>query len=211
MKKYLVGADPFPPYQFYNAMGVLEGSDYSHVEEIINKMGATAEFILDDWSRIEKKLIDKEIDMAFQVQKTQEREKLYYFSNVFRNAVTTIISRTDEDMKFVEEIDLFDKKLAVIKGYKYGEVIDLLPERIKVYCNDQQEQVEFVMQNKADFAVVDLGVFEYQALKRNFKGVKILRHLDFSRPLYVVFNNPSIRDEFNRYLRNNLTRETREF
>ncbi|MFK9094198.1 substrate-binding periplasmic protein [Bacillus salipaludis] len=200
MKKYLVGADPFPPYQFYNEMGVLEGSDYRQVEEIINKMGATAEYVLDDWSRIEKKLIDKEIDIAFQVQKTPEREKLYYFSNLFRNAITTIISFTDEDIKSVEEIALLGKKLAVIKGYKYGDVIDLLPERIKVFCNDQEEHVEFIVQNKDDYAVVDLGVFEYQAQERDFKGVKILRHLDFSRPLYVVFNNPSIRDEFNRYL-----------
>lgn len=200
MKKYLVGADPFPPYQFYNEIGVLEGSDYRHVDGIITKMGAMTEYILDDWSKIEKKLIDREIDMAFQVQKTPEREKLYYFSTLFRNAITTIISFTDEVIKSVEDIDLLDKKLAVIKGYKYGDVIDLLPERIKVYCNNQQEQVEFVQKNKVDYAVVDLGVFEYQAQKRDFEGIKILRHLDFSRPLYVVFNNPSIRDEFNRFL-----------
>lgn len=200
MKKCLVGADPFPPYQFYNGLGVLEGSDYRVVNEIINKMGATAEYILDDWSKIEKKLIHKEIDMAFQVQKTPEREKLYYFSTLFRNAITTIISHVDEDITSIEDIALLDKKLAVIKGYKYGDVIDLLPERIKVFCHDQEEQVEFIMQNKADYAVVDLGVFEYQAQEKEFKDVKILRHLDFSRPLYVVFNNPLLRDEFNRYL-----------
>jgi ABC-type amino acid transport substrate-binding protein len=200
MKKYLVGADPFPPYQFYNEIGVLGGSDYRHVEEIITKTGASAEYILDDWSKIQKKLINKEIDIAFQVQKTPEREKLYYFSTLFRYAITTIISLTDEDIKSVEEIVLLDKKLAVIKGYKYGDVIDLLPERIKVFCNNQQEQVEFVQKNKVDYAVVDLGVFEYQAQKSNIEGIKILRHLDFSRPLYVVFNNPSIRDEFNRFL-----------
>ncbi|MEH7253940.1 transporter substrate-binding domain-containing protein [Neobacillus niacini] len=200
MKKYLVGADPFPPYQFYNEIGVLEGSDYRQVDEIINKMGAMTEYILDDWSKIEKKLIDREIDMAFQVQKTPEREKLYYFSNLFRTAITTIISCTDEDIKSVEEIDLLNKKLAVIKGYKYGDRIDLLPERIKVFCNDQQEQVELVQKNKVDYAVVDLGVFEYQSQKSDFKGIKLVRHLDFSRPLYVVFNNPSIRDEFNRFL-----------
>jgi ABC-type amino acid transport substrate-binding protein len=200
MKKYLVGADPFPPYQFYNEIGVLEGYDYRHVEEIITKMGAITEYILDDWSQIEKKLINKEIDIAFQVQKTPEREKLYYFSTLFRNAITTIISLKNEDIKSVEDIVLFDKKLAVIKGYKYGDVIDLLPERIKVFCNDQQEQVEFVQKGKVNYAVVDLGVFEYQAQKSNYEGIKILRHLDFSRPLYVVFNNPSIRDEFNRFL-----------
>lgn len=200
MKKYLVGADPFPPYQFYNEIGVLEGSDYRHVEEIITKTGAITEYILDDWSQIEKKLINKEIDIAFQVQKTPEREKLYYFSTLFRNAITTIISLTDEDIKSVEDMVLLDKKLAVIKGYKYGDIIDLLPERIKVFCNDQQEQVEFVQKGKVNYAVVDLGVFEYQAQKSNYKGIKLLRHLDFSRPLYVVFNNPLIRDEFNMFL-----------
>jgi ABC-type amino acid transport substrate-binding protein len=201
MKNYLVGADPFPPYQFYNELGVLEGSDYKRVTEIINKMGATADFILDEWSKIEKKLIDKEIDIAFQVQKTPEREKMYYFSNLFRNAITTIISSSDEDLKSIEEIKLVNKKLAVIRGYKYGDLIDQLPERLKVFCNDQLEQVEFVSQNKANFAVVDLGVFEYQIQDCDDKGIKILRHLDFTRPLYVVFNNPSVRDEFNQHLK----------
>lgn len=200
MKKYLVGADPFPPYQFYNEKEALEGSDYRQVDEIIDKLGATAEYILDDWSKIEQKLIDKEIDIAFQVQKTPEREKLYYYSNLFRNGITTIISLTDENIKSVEEIGILDKKLAVIEGYKYGDVIDMLPARIKIFCNNQQEQIEYVMNNRADYAVVDLGVFEYQAQEEDFKGVKTLRHLDFSRPLYVVFNDPSIRDEFNRYL-----------
>jgi ABC-type amino acid transport substrate-binding protein len=201
MKNYLVGADPFPPYQFYNELGVLEGSDYKRVTEIINKMGATADFVLDEWSKIEKKLIDKEIDIAFQVQKTPERDKIYYFSNLFRNAITTIISTSDEDLKSIEEIKLLNKKLAVIRGYKYGELIDQLPERLKVFCNDQLEQVEFVSQNKANFAVVDLGVFEYQIQDCDDNGIKILRHLDFTRPLYVVFNNPSVRDEFNQHLK----------
>jgi ABC-type amino acid transport substrate-binding protein len=201
MKNYLVGADPFPPYQFYNELGVLEGSDYKRVTEIINKMDATADFILDEWSKIEKKLIDKEIDIAFQVQKTPEREKMYYFSNLFRNAITTIVSSSDEDLKSIEEIKLVNKKLAVIRGYKYGDIIDQLPERLKVFCNDQLEQVEFVSQNKANFAVVDLGVFEYQIQDCDDKGIKILRHLDFTRPLYVVFNNPSVRDEFNQHLK----------
>jgi ABC-type amino acid transport substrate-binding protein len=200
MKKYLVGADPFPPYQFYNELEVLEGFDYKLVNEIINKMGATADFILDDWSKIEKKLVNKDIDIAFQVQKTPEREKIYYFSNLFRNAITTIISTSDEVLKSIEEINLLNKKLAVIRGYKYGDIIDQLPERLKVFCNDQLEQVEFVIQNKANFAVVDLGVFEYQIQDCEDKGIKIFRHLNFTRPLYVVFNNPSVRDEFNKYL-----------
>jgi ABC-type amino acid transport substrate-binding protein len=200
MKNYLVGADPFPPYQFYNELGVLEGLDYKLVKEIINKMGATADFILDDWSKIEKKLLDKEIDIAFQVQKTPEREKIYYFSNLFRNAITTIISTSNDDLKSIEEMKLLNKKLAVIRGYKYGDLIDQLPEELKVFCHDQLEQVEFVSQNKVNFAVVDLGVYEYQIQDRDDKGIKILRHLDFTRPLYVVFNNPSVRDEFNKYL-----------
>jgi hypothetical protein len=200
MKNYLVGADPFPPYQFYNELGVLEGLDYKLVKEIINKMGATADFILDDWSIIEKKLLDKEIDIAFQVQKTPEREKIYYFSNLFRNAITTIISTSNDDLQSIEEMKLLNTKLAVIRGYKYGDLIDQLPEELKVCCHDQLEQVEFVSQNKVNFAVVDLGVYEYQIQDRDDRGIKILRHLDFTRPLYVVFNNPSVRDEFNKYL-----------
>lgn len=196
--KYIVGADPFPPYQYYNAEGVLKGSDYEMVDKVIKKMGATSEYLLEDWDVIEKKLINKEIDIAFQVQKTPEREKKYYFSKLLRNAITTIVSINSEDLESVDHIEGLNKKLAVIKGYKYGDTIDLLPDNIKVFCDSQLHQLEMMIDNKADFAVVDLGVFEYQLNGLGFKEFKVLRQLDFKRPLYVVFGDPLIRNEFNK-------------
>lgn len=190
-----VGADPFPPYQYYEN-GELLGTDYEMVNGIINKMGYNSEYILDDWSTIEEMLLDKKIDVAFQVQKTPERLEKYYFSDLFRNAITTLVSISNT----VDSInEIVNKKLlvSVVSGYKYGDIIDSLPEGCKHYCNDQLDQLKSLIDQKSNFAVVDLGVFEYQLNLFEDVQFNMLRHLDFNRPLHVVFNDKGLRDEFN--------------
>jgi ABC-type amino acid transport substrate-binding protein len=194
--KLKVGADPFPPYQYYDDKGVLQGFDYDLIDSVIDSMGYSAEYYLDDWSEIEKKLINKEIDVAFQVQKTQEREDMYFFSDLFRSAITTVVT-VDDYVESYDELVKNDFKLAVISGYKYGDTIDQIPDGIKVFCKDQLEQLEMILDKKANFAVVDLGVFNYQLETSIDDNFKVLRHLDFDRPLHVVFNNKNLRDEFN--------------
>jgi ABC-type amino acid transport substrate-binding protein len=194
--KLKVGADPFPPYQYYDDKGVLQGFDYDLIDSVINSMGYSAEYSLDDWSEIEKKLINKEIDVAFQVQKTQEREDMYFFSDLFRSAITTVVT-VDDYVESYDELVKNDFKLAVISGYKYGDTIDQIPDGIKVFCKDQLEQLEMILDKKANFAVVDFGVFNYQLETSIDDNFKVLRHLDFDRPLHVVFNNKNLRDEFN--------------
>ncbi len=197
-KRVKVGADPFPPYQYYDASGELQGSDYETINKILLAMSLEPEYELDDWGEIEKKLIEKKLDVAFQVQKTPEREALYYFSNLLRNAVTTLVS-TGQTLSKIDDIVSQNKKLAVISNYKYGELIDSLPDRVKIFVKDMTEQLNFVRQGAAEFAVVDLGVFNYVSDKEN-NTFKVHQNVNFNRPLYVVFHDPELRDKFNDYL-----------
>ena len=93
MIDYKIGADPFPPFQYFDKDGNIRGSDYETINNVILKMGKQAEYILDNWDDVEQKLINKEIDIAFQVQKTHEREKKYYFSNLLIPVSLSFITR----------------------------------------------------------------------------------------------------------------------
>lgn len=206
-KRLVVGADPFPPYQYIDEDGTIKGSDYEIVKNVIKDMGYEAEFIIKEWPEIERMFNEKKIDIVFQVQKTPEREKRYYFSDKLRDAVTVIITSKNRDIKcnnleeLVHMIKTNNWKLGVMEGYHYGEIIDSIPEEYKVPFSTNEELLEAVNNGKVDLAVMDLGVFEYYKEKYGFNNLKVIENASFTRPLYVIFNDPSLRDEFNRHLR----------
>ncbi len=208
-KVLFVGADPYPPYQYIDEDGKLKGLDYEVIRDIIDKMGYDPLFIIKEWSVIEELLNIKKLDVVFQVTKTPEREKRYYFSEKLRDAIEVIVTSKDNVPSFTsmnEFVDYIMKnnlKLGVMKGYRYGEPIDSIPERNKVPHTSTREILDSASSKQVDFGIIDLGILKYH-VKRNkekYANIKVLENLRITRPLYVVFNDPSLRDEFNKYLR----------
>ena len=201
--KYLeIGADPFPPYQYIDKNGKVKGSDYATIKSVVDKMGYNANYSIEDWSIIEKRFNNKEIDIVFQVQKTPEREMKYYFSKKLRDAVTSIITSLDNDFNYNNINDLFKNgdKLGVIENYKYGEVIDSIDLDSKKYYKTLEDILTDVNKGLVKFGVVDLGVYEYMNKDNVYKNIKVIDNLNFNRPLYVAFNDEFLKDKFNNYL-----------
>jgi len=208
-KVLFIGADPYPPYQYIDEDGKLKGLDYEVIRDIIDKMGYDAVFVIKEWSIIEELLSSKKLDVVFQVTKTPEREKRYYFSEKLRDAVEVIVTSKNSIPSFANMKDFIDHltsnnlKLGVMKGYHYGEPVDSIPDENKIPHTSTQEILDSVVSGKVDFGIIDLGILKYH-IKRNrekYANIKVLENLKVTRPLYVVFNDPSLRDEFNRYLK----------
>jgi polar amino acid transport system substrate-binding protein len=201
MKTLIIGADPFPPYQYIDEDGNIKGSDYDIVNNVVKKLKLKAEYIIDEWSIIERKLNQNEIDAAFQVQKTPEREKIYFFSNKLRDATTSIIAaKNDTQSNNLEELLEDGSKLAVINNYKYGDVIDNISQDKKITFLDLEKLIKAVDNEEVEYGVVDLGVYNYINKDETYENVKLVDGLDFNRPLFVVFNDQELRDKFNQYL-----------
>lgn len=196
-----IGADPFPPYQYIDKNGRIDGLDYKMVKSIIDKMGYQAKYLIKEWSVVEKMFNEKEIDIVFQVQKTLERRKRWYFSEKFRDAVTSIITSLDNtNYNTINELFVEQNKLGVISNYQYGDIIDSIGTRKKVYFKSLEELLEHVNNGEVAFGVVDLGVYNYVNKDNIYNNIKVIDSLNFNRPLYVAFNDKSLRDEFNIYL-----------
>lgn len=202
MKTLIVGADPFPPYQDIKVDGRIYGSDYSTVKSVIDKMGFKARYIIKEWALIEKMFNNKEIDVVFQIQKTPEREKNWYISDKLRDAVTSIVTSAD-NTSYHDINDIFhaQEKLAVMENYQYGEKIDSINAENKKYFKSTGDLLEAVNNFEVSFGVVDLGVFTHIKEHKTYKNLKVINNLNFNRPLYVAFNDESIRDKFNICLR----------
>ncbi|MHC1719571.1 MAG: substrate-binding periplasmic protein [Clostridiaceae bacterium] len=193
-----VGADPFPPYQYYDDDGELKGSDYETVKESFKKAGYEIKVILGEWAGVESLLAEGKIDAAFQVQKNPEREKKYYFSELLRSATTEIVTGC-KTLKLESLSKIEEKKLSVgvIANYSYGKDIDSLDNSLKRSFNSQEELLRAIDERKVDIGVFDKGVKEYIAEREGLKNIYSIKNLEFNRPLYVVFNDEKLRDEFN--------------
>lgn len=201
MKTLVVGADPFPPYQYYDENGDIKGSDYDMVKAVIDKMGYEARYIIDEWSVIEKAFSEKKIDLVFQVQKTPERERKYHFSGKLRDATTSIVTWKDKtDQGSMDELFADGSKLGVIQGYLYGDIIDSIATGSKVNFKSLEDLLQSVNSGETEYGVVDLGVFDYINKGNTYDNVLLLSKLNFNRPLYVCFNDQSLRDEFDKHL-----------
>lgn len=201
MKTLVIGADPFPPYQYIDENGNVCGSDYDTIKSVIDKIGYEAKYIIEEWSLIEKMFNEKNIDIVFQVQKTPEREKFWYLSEKLRDAVTSIATSLDNiNYSNIDDIFKGQGKLGVIENYQYGEIIDSIDVGNKVYFKSLEELLKAVNDGEVEFGVVDLGVFNYMNKDNIYDNIKIIDSLNFNRPLYVAFNDESLRDKFNTYI-----------
>lgn len=208
MKKILlIGADPYPPYQFIENSEV-KGIDYEVIRDIINSMGYTGVFVIQEWGIIEELFNQKRLDVAFQVTKTPEREKKWIFSNEkLRDAKEIIVSfgkcrHNFSDLKeFVEYLKQEKLKLGVMKGYRYGEPIDSLPMDLKSEYNTIDEMLNSVNSGTVCYSIVDYGIAKYFIRRKGLINIKVLENLSVARTLYVIFNDIALRDEFDRHIK----------
>jgi len=203
MNKLLtVGADPFPPYQYYNENHNVKGSDYEIVKKIFNHAGYKIKVILNEWKKIEDLVINKKIDAAFQVQYTIEREKKYFFSDLFRNAVTEVVTGNKSlDLKFYFEIEEKKLSVGVINNYTYGNDVDKIDSSLKKSFDEQNKLLKAINNKILDIGIFDKGVKEYLMKKEDFNNIVSIKNLEFIRPLYVIFSSKKLRDSFNRSLK----------
>lgn len=202
MKRLTVGADPFPPYQYYDQVGNIQGLDYQLVKKIFKSAGYKIKVILAEWNKIEDALIDKKIDAAFQVQHTSEREKKYFFSKLFRYATTEVVTGSKRlRLNSYAEIEEKQLSIGVINNYTYGDGIDQLDSSLKVRFSDQSELLKAINDQVVELGIFDQGVKEHLLKQKSYPNIYSIKNLEFIRPLYVVFSNKGIRDKFNQNMK----------
>jgi len=192
-----VGADPFPPYQYYEADGSPEGSDYRQVRKLFEAMGYEISVTIREWSKIQAMMDEGLLDAAFQVQKTPERIAKYAFSELFRQAETQVVSANNQ--LFLNGFsDIPDQHLSIglLKGYVNDEEIDSLPPDNKKFYLGTVALLQGISMGEVDVGVFDKGVKEYLMDKHSIENIYVLDNLTFFRPLHVIFNDPLLRDKF---------------
>jgi len=196
-RRIKVGADPFPPYQYFEVDGSHAGSDYRQIRKLFEAMGYEISMTIREWSKIQAMMDEGLLDAAFQVQKTPERVGKYAFSELFRQAETQVVSANNQ-LCLNSFSDIPDQHLSIglLKGYVNGEEIDSLPPDNKKFYLGTVALLQGISMGEVDVGVFDKGVKEYLMAKHNIENIYAFDHLAFFRPLHVIFNDPLLRDQF---------------
>ena len=207
-----MAADPFEPYQYINEGGDVCGLDYEIVKLAFSKVNHQVSVDIMDWPSLEKLVLEGALSGGFQVQPNAQRAKLFLFSDLLRNAVTEIISM-DAGLLLDSCQGIADNcySLGVMKGYSYGDIIDSLDAECKNAFSTHEDLLFALRDGEIDFAVIDRGVRVCLSKKLGIDGIHAYCHLDFIRPLHVIFNNnrADICEDFNKGLE--IIRSTGEY
>lgn len=194
MKKIKVCADPFPPYQYMDKDGSIKGRDYELVAGRLRAAGYDPEVCIGPWDRIYREFWAGEQDVLFQAQDTPERLEKFYFSKMLRYAVTEIVTANPDLLALKEYAGLAGYKVGVIAGFANGPEIDGLPDSCKVEFQGAAQVLQGICEKKVDCGVCDQGVKEYLMAGRPV--LYPIPALTYKRPLYVMFNRETQRDDF---------------
>ncbi len=113
----------YPPFNFKNSKGELDGFDVEIGRALAQKLGLKPEFITSEWSGILAGLQAGKYDVIVnQVSATDKRREIFDFTQPYTLSSAQLILRKDEKRQFKSLADLKGKKLGVGQGSNYADL-----------------------------------------------------------------------------------------
>lgn len=113
----------YPPFNYRNDKGELDGFDVDIAKAIAAKLGLKAEFTATEWSGILAGLQAGKYDVIVnQVAATDKRRETFDFSAPYVISSPQLIVRNSETRRFDTAADLKGRKIGVGQGSNYAEL-----------------------------------------------------------------------------------------
>ncbi len=173
------------PYDYYE-MGEAKGYAVSYIKMLCDMLGIKIEFITDDWIHLLEKFKNKEVDIVHSFYKSDERVNNYNFTKSYiKNDLAIVTQNLNYDTNSIES--LYDKKVALIKGWSTTKYIKKNYPRIDIYeVNNSKELLEAVAFGKADAGIDDYLSINY------YMNVKLLTNLHITGKVILKDADTSI-------------------
>ncbi len=161
----------YPPFNFVNVVGELEGFDVDIAREIANRMGLEAELVTTAWDTIIGGLQAKRYDAILgSMAITPARQEQVNFSDPYYISGAQLLVNADSDIQSPD--DLQDAALAVVVGTTFEDEANALPGVTTVRLYEAEEMTLQDLQiGRVDGVITDrlIGLYMTEEMGLDFR------------------------------------------
>jgi polar amino acid transport system substrate-binding protein len=125
------------------------------VKAALLRGGVQSRFTIMAWSDAVAALESGKADGSAAMWKSPEREKYLEFSKPYLENRLVLVARKGENVAFRKVSELAGKRLALVKGYAYGDEVTRAPNVQLVVRNSDAECLRAVLAKEADYVLLD--------------------------------------------------------
>ena len=164
--------------------------------------------ILDNWTVPSDLKADK-YDGCGALWKSAEREEYLLFSKPYLESRLHLVGQKGNDVSMTDLSELKGKRIALIKDYAYGPLVDDAEGLEIVYGSDDVECLKMLTRDEADYALVDALLIQHAKKEQPEKCEEFLTFGDTAltvNPLYLALrknlpNAAEIIEQFDQTIR----------
>ncbi|RMF17979.1 MAG: hypothetical protein D6758_05290 [Gammaproteobacteria bacterium] len=204
-RAFLVGWEPWPPYQYVDATGHLTGLDIELVQAVMGALSCEVRFQQLPWKRqllhIQKGLLD----LAPGASRTSEREAYGRFSVPLRDEQVVLLARKDSlwNGRIHSLADTLSQPVRLVGtiGYYYGPEFENLLERRSLgtrllLVSTDQIGYQMLLNGRADVMLVDpVSAAASLAVLGEAHRMRILGEV-YRSPIHALFSQRSVSEQF---------------
>lgn len=168
-----------PPYSFVNEAGKIDGIAVEIMAILSKRLGVEFSVYPDsNWSSLYKAAAKRKVDMVATMVNRPDRAEWFSFTKPYLTKSLVIVTRQD-NTSINNRNDLADKKVAVAKGYQYGEQVgNEFPTAKRIKVDTMLDSLKAVGQGQVDAAVIFLGTAKYLQAKNPLGNLRIAAFYD---------------------------------
>lgn len=179
-KKIRIAYDgSLPPYSFINDQGQIDGIAVEIIGLISQHFGINFTNYADsNWRSIYKAGAKHKVDVIATMVSRSDRAEWFSFTKPYLTKSLVIVTKQDNSA-INNRNDLGNKKIAVVKGYQYGEDVGKeFPEAKLVKVKSMLDSLLIVDKGEADAAILFMGTANYLQAKHQLAQLKIAAFYD---------------------------------
>ncbi|MDD5578802.1 MAG: diguanylate cyclase [Methylobacter sp.] len=168
-----------PPYSFINESGHLEGIAIETVNALSQMLGIKFEIYQNaSWNDLYKVAVAHKVDIVATLVNRPERRLWFNFTQPYLTKSLVIMTKKDNNT-INDRKDLAGKKIAIVKGYQYGDsVIEEFPSVKPYFVDTMLEALNAVNAGKADAAITFMATANYLQTKFLLNDLKFAAFYD---------------------------------
>lgn len=157
-RKIQLASDVWPP--FTNEVGKVRlATEIVHLA--LAQSGYVPETtILDKWT-VTSDLKAEKYDGCGAIWRSAEREKYLLFSKPYLESRLHLVGKKGSDVSITDLSALEGKRIALVKGYAYGSLVDDCERLEVIYGNNDIDNLKMLISDKADYTLVDALLIQH--------------------------------------------------